>query len=110
MSGLVELARKVPALFRRSGKAEENRAAAELDRSAARLAAADDPERERIRQEAAWEVLLRGLLEEYPDAAPELRAVAAELRERTAAPEVNVYQQRVDGSGAGAQGPNASVI
>lgn len=106
MGGLVDLVRKVPALFRRSGKVKEELVAAELDRSAAQLAAAggDGLVREQVRQEAAWEVLLRGLLAEHPDAAPELRAIAAEIQR--SAP--TVYQQRVDGGSAGAQGPSAS--
>lgn len=108
MSNLIDLVRKVPSLFRRSGK--EELVAAEVERSAAQLAATTGAglEREQIRQEATWEVLLRGLLTEHPDAAPELRAIAAEIQELTSTPEMTVYQQRVDGGSAGAQGPNAS--
>jgi hypothetical protein len=110
MSNLIDLVRKVPSLFRRSGKGKEELVAAEVERSATQLAAATgaDLEREQIRQEATWEVLLRGLLIEHPEAAPELRAIAAEIQELTAATEVTIYQQRVDGGSAGAQGPNAS--
>jgi hypothetical protein len=110
VDGLVGLVKKVPALFRRFGKAKEELVAAEVDRSEAQLAdAGEGLERERIRQEATWEVLLRELLTEYPDAAVELRAIAAEIRRSmSGSPEVTLYQQRVEGGSAGAQGPGSS--
>lgn len=111
VGGLVGLVKKVPALFRRSGKAKEELVAAEVERSEAQLAAAaaEGLERERIRQEATWEVLLRELLTEHPDAAAELRSLAAEIRRSMPGPpESTLYQQRVEHGGAGAQGPGSS--
>lgn len=112
MGGLVGLVKKVPALFRRSGPAKEELVAAEVDRAEAQLATATgaDLQREQIRQEAAWEVLLRGLLAEHPDAAGELRALKVEIQKSMApgSTAMTIYQQRVEGCGAGAQGPHSS--
>jgi hypothetical protein len=112
VAGLVSLVKKVPNVFRRSGTAKEERVAAEVDRFAANVAAASGPEltRELVRQEASWEVMLRDLVAEYPEAADELRAIAAEVRKATAAHPTALYQQRVDGSSAGAQGPGSTAV
>ncbi len=107
VGGLVALVKKVPALFRRQGPARERAVEAEVARSAGVLAAGD--EREIARLEAGWEALLRGLLAEHPDAAPELAALAAEIRAALGPAPATLYQQHVSGGSTGAQGPGATV-
>ncbi|WP_367129103.1 hypothetical protein [Saccharothrix sp. HUAS TT1] len=112
-SGRADLAEDVAALLRRAGATRGDRVAAEVDRSTARLRAArgSDREREVTRQEAAWEVILRDLLADHPEAAAELRALAARGRNpASGAPVVTTYRQDVAGGAAGAQGPGATAI
>lgn len=77
VSGLVQVTRKVPALWRHS-RPRQKAIQAELDRSVTELSDAD--EREQARQEGAWEGRLRDLLAERPELADEVRAITAELR------------------------------
>jgi len=108
-TGTVGLTRKVWALFRRQGVERAEFIASEVERTESSLrAAGDDGGRELVRQEATWEVLLRGLLAEHPEAAAEVAALAAELREASAEAPHTVYHQQVNGGSAGAQGPGAS--
>ncbi len=108
-TGVVGLVRKVPALFKRQGAGRVEFVAAELERAEASLrAAGGDGGREFVRQEATWEVLVRGLLAEHPEAAVELAALAVELRDALAEAPRTVYHQQVSGGSAGAQGPGAS--
>lgn len=81
VNGLTKLLQKVPALFKRHGRAREQHVVEEIDRTVTRLQAVtgSELERERARQEAGWEVLLRGLLAEHPDAAVDLKALATEI-------------------------------
>jgi hypothetical protein len=58
----------------------------------------------------AWEVLLRELLAENPDAATELRLLMADIRGSMAdSRDATVYRQWVAGGSGGAQGPGAGV-
>ncbi|GIH20052.1 hypothetical protein [Rugosimonospora africana] len=110
-SGMIALAKKLPALFRRQGFRREEFVAAELERTrASLLAAGEDDGRQLVRQEAAWEVLVRGLLTEHPDAAAEVSALSAEIRAALSAAPRTVYQQYVSGGSAGAQGPGATAV
>ena len=81
VKGFAILARKVPALFKRQGKAKEQHVTDEIERTVTRLKKVTGSalEREQTRQEATWEVLLRGLLVEYPEAAEDLKALMAEI-------------------------------
>ncbi|WP_043842657.1 hypothetical protein [Amycolatopsis taiwanensis] len=102
--GLVKKA--IPALWRRSGSETEKRMAAELDRSAAELAAASErgDDRALLRVEAMWETRLRDLLAASPAARRELEAILDDLR-RQAPPEPKIVQHVVaDGSHSTAQG------
>ncbi|MFC3996967.1 hypothetical protein ACFOVU_13635 [Nocardiopsis sediminis] len=102
VGGLTELVKKVPALFRRRGRAGEQAAGAELERSTAALEAAAEPdlEREVIRQEATWETLLRGLLAEHDDVRAAMEGLLTELRDgRSAATDPGPGPQVVSGGG-----------
>ncbi|MGH9893736.1 MAG: hypothetical protein ACREA0_17485, partial [bacterium] len=81
VAGLTKLVKKVPALFKRQGKDKEHQVTDEVERTVTRLQAVTGSalEREQARREGAWEVLLRGLLVEYPDAAEDLKTLAAEI-------------------------------
>ena len=82
VGGLVELVKKVPALFGRASKIKQQHAAAEIERSSAALttAAGADRDRETIRQEATWETLLRGLLAEHRDVSDAMYVLLTELQ------------------------------
>src|SRR4051794_204485 len=79
-AGLVGLVKKVPALWRRSGRDAEERMATELERSAAELAAAGEAGLvvAQVRAEAVWETRLRDLLATDPEAQPELERILNE--------------------------------
>lgn len=99
VGGLVELVKKVPTVFRRAGKAKQQIAEAEVERSIAVLAttSGSDQEREVIRQEASWEMLLRGLVAEHRELADHLQALLAELRHGLLAqPRTTQVVDRVD--------------
>jgi hypothetical protein len=91
VAGLVELAGKIPALWRHAGPGEDDRQAAELARSAAELASADRAELEaaRTRAEITWETHLRSLLASHPETRVELEGIVSEIRQHIpAAPHV----------------------
>lgn len=77
VTGMVGLAGKIPALWRRSGKTQQEQVASQLARSSSELADLSGAKLERalIRHEGAWEALVRGLLAERPEARHELRGL-----------------------------------
>jgi hypothetical protein len=95
VGGVAEVARKVPALWRRSGEAKQKLMSEELERSAAELSDASEPERARVRQEARWEAHLRSLLAEDPEAEADLRELLTRLRQ--AVPAANTSGVQIGG-------------
>ncbi|MFF0434493.1 hypothetical protein ACFYU9_19950 [Streptomyces sp. NPDC004327] len=93
----------------RAGSAVEVR----LERSAARIAGADDPERVRQAQIDRWRDDIEDLLLDHPDAAAELAALVEAVR-RQLPPVGERWVQRVEardgGFAVGAQGPGSSVV
>lgn len=83
-SGLTQVAKWVPALWRRSGEAKQKFMNEELERSATELSDASDPRLVQVRQEAHWETHLRSLLTEDPEAEADLRELLTHLRSATA--------------------------
>ncbi|WP_419999368.1 hypothetical protein [Streptomyces boninensis] len=84
-----------------------------LDRSAAQIGRADEPDRAREAQAGRWRVYLEDLLQDHPEAAAELTDLVADVQ-RQLPP---VHQQwimhvvaRDGGSAYGAQGPGSRVI
>lgn len=82
VNGLIELAKKLPLIWRRSGVHKEGLISAELDRSATALREADPDQLPGVvaREEGNWGGRLRDLLAEYPDSAIELRSLLDEIR------------------------------
>ena len=81
IGGIVEVAKKLPRLWRRAGGSSQELIEDEIDRSATALQGAGDAlPTVKARLEGVWEARLRDLLAEYPDAAIELRALLEELR------------------------------
>lgn len=78
--GLTHVAKKVVALWRRSGDSKQTLMGEELERSVFELSDASEPERARERQELRWETHLRSLLAEDPEAKADLRELLTELR------------------------------
>ena len=102
-SGVTEVIGKIPALFRRAGKAREHQRAAEAERARAELVAAaeDAPGPARLRQQALWEARIHDLLAEHPDALAELDEFLAAVR-HTLGPAPAVKQQNINASAPGA--------
>lgn len=82
LGGLIGLAKKVPAVFARLGKAKQDQRLAQIEATATELAAVEGSERERLatRQEAVWEERFTDLVAEHPEAAADLRDLLAHLR------------------------------
>lgn len=97
VGGLGEVAKKVPALWRRSGERKQKLMVEELERSARELSNALQPEQARVRQEALWEAHLRVLLAEHPDAEVDLRTLITELRSAASAANVQIGVARDNG-------------
>jgi hypothetical protein len=104
---------KAVALFRRGGPAGHGMAD-QLDRSAARLAAADDDAPAvRDGQIARWREELTDLLREHPGIEAELRSLIEEVDRRLPAATREWVQHvtaHAGGSAFGAQGPGAAVV
>ena len=80
-SGLIEVVKKIPSLWRRAGKHRQDLIRAEIERSSLALQhAGNDLPAVQARQEGVWEGRLRDLLAEDPDAAAELRGMLDEIR------------------------------
>lgn len=90
VAGLVEVTKKLPALWRHSGRDRQAMIGAELERSAAEVTAARKANREGVQawHEGAWEGRFRDLLAEHPETADELREIVAQLR-RSGLAEIN---------------------
>jgi hypothetical protein len=69
-------------LFGRGDQRREELAGARLDAAATQVAQVNDNDRERVRQELlpVWQVRLRDLVEEYPEAVEELRALTDRIQ------------------------------
>ncbi|WP_081913629.1 5'-methylthioadenosine/S-adenosylhomocysteine nucleosidase [Glycomyces sp. NRRL B-16210] len=80
-AGLLASLKKIPKLWRRSGKGDEARISEKLHHSAAELAAGDEATRDRVTED--WRTELRHLLEEHPEAQHELRKVLIALQQLT---------------------------
>jgi ABC-type nitrate/sulfonate/bicarbonate transport system substrate-binding protein len=92
VAGGVEVAQKVPALWRRlTGKQQQRRE--QVEASASELAAAGGAELTVARQEAVWQERFTDLLAEHPDVADEVKALVAELRQVVQAVDGGVVQQ-----------------
>ncbi|MEU6255175.1 hypothetical protein [Streptomyces sp. NPDC047043] len=92
-------------LFRRQGDGDEQ--AAELERGAARVAAAGDADRARQSLVGSWQYQLQTLLEDHPDAEAELLEILAQLQ----SPEAGQHWQQTNiardgGTAYAAQGGN----
>ncbi|MGH3976151.1 MAG: hypothetical protein ACRDS9_22915 [Pseudonocardiaceae bacterium] len=78
---MVGLVKKIPALWRNSGKAQQEQVAGQLARSTSELVGSSrqGPESEHalMRHEGAWEALIRSLLAENPETRHELRELVA---------------------------------
>lgn len=98
-NGLVELVKKIPALWRRSGTELEQRMATELRRSADELAEAgrDGAAAALLRAEIIWETRLRDLLAAHPEARYELEALLREIRRQPAGE--TTIEQHITASG-----------
>jgi hypothetical protein len=77
---------RVAKLFGRGNEKQAEVIAGRLEESRSRLEglSADELDRARAAQEAAWRTRLADLLEEHPEAAPELRELVADVQARTA--------------------------
>lgn len=101
--GLIGGLKKLPNLWRHGD--DEQRMAAELERSAAELTAAGHDETAGLRVQVTWETRLRDLLAGHPELAPELREIVGQLREENARVTQHVEQRiTAEGQGSTAQG------
>jgi hypothetical protein len=93
-------------LFGRTGERRRELAAGWLDEDAAALFRADGAEREVLRQRllASWQTRLADLLDEHPEAADELRAWAALVREQLPNQQQTWVQQVTAHTGGAAYG------
>jgi GrpB-like predicted nucleotidyltransferase (UPF0157 family) len=110
VAGLVQLAGKVPALWRHVGRDAEEGMAKELERTVATLNA-PSTNREQVVLEAQieWKIWLRRLLTDHPDARSELEDLLSELRRET--PTVVGQTQNITGNHAPAYGVmNGNII
>lgn len=82
VAGMTEAAKKIPGLWRRSGRRKEELIEAEIQRTALALQDPDNLPAVVSRQEGAWEGRLRDLLAEHPMVITELRDIVGELRGR----------------------------
>lgn len=81
VAGLVEVAKKVPTMWRRSGRRKQDMIRVEIRESAGALQAAGaDLAAAQVRQAGVWEGRLRDLLAETPEAAEELQSLRDEIR------------------------------
>lgn len=108
----------VASIVRRTGGAESGpesgaRIEVRLERSAARIANAADPEEVRQAQIVRWQEDLEDLMQEHPDAAAELRTLVEAIRQQLP-PVQQQWVQRIEardgGFAVGAQGPGSRVI
>ncbi|MFI8458084.1 hypothetical protein [Kitasatospora sp. NPDC085464] len=108
-TGVVDLVRRAPALWRRSGRDAEQRIGAELERSSAEIAAEfaaegeDGPGRVRARAEVVWETRLRDLLAAHPEALQDVEQFLAELRSQEQFQPQSQTIQNITASGQNAQ-------
>jgi len=104
-AGVVEAVKRIPNLWHRSGGRREELIRAEVERSAATLAAAgDDLPAVRARQEGAWEARLRDLLDEHPEVELDLRGILEESRRQAVQEPAAVQNVTASAPGATAQG------
>jgi hypothetical protein len=100
VAGFVEVAKKLPRLWRRAGSSKQELITGEIDRSTAmRRSAGDNLPAVQARQESVWEARLGDLLAEYPDAAAELRDILEEIRRHAGQPQA---QQNITATATGA--------
>lgn len=97
-AGLVASLRKIPSLWRRSRNGDEQRIETMLHRSAAELAASEDPGT-RDRLEDDWRGELRHLLARHPEAQTELEEILSQLHRTHTEPPV---RQNITATGQGA--------
>lgn len=110
--GAVEMVKKVPDLWRRSGERKRESMAGEVDRSVAQLReAGKDLPVVHARQEGVWEGRLRDLVVEDPDAVVALQALLDQLRATPATTPTVQMNVTASGQGSTAQGAvNGNVI
>jgi 1,6-anhydro-N-acetylmuramate kinase len=95
-------------LFSRSGERRAALVSEWLDKDAEAVEAADEPTRDQLRQQlaATWQTRLADLLAEFPEAAEELKALTAEVRQALPEPQ----QQYIQNITASAQGATAQGV
>ena len=81
VAGLVDLVKKIPTLWRRAGSVKEASIAAEVERSARDLEAADEADQAQARnlQEALWRARFQDLLDEHPESASDIARLLEEF-------------------------------
>lgn len=101
-AGLIASLKKLPSLWRRSGRSDEKRIGEKLRRSAAELAIDDETARTRI--ESDWRAELCMLLRDHPESAHDLRQLLGELQRALPTPLPVQQSNLASGRGAIAQG------
>lgn len=86
---------RVARLFGRGRRIRQARYEAQLDENAGQVAGADDPDAIRESLVPVWRLELQALLHRHPDAAAELHALVAEVRQALPATQQTWVQARL---------------